>query len=143
MGFLLAGVDSRLILRGFRGLYDTDIGRPGRTVDSPVRINLVVKGLALILVPAVVSLLALSGPPSAEATKYCDPVKVHHKVYSVSGKGLKCKLQRRWAERYIRRGIKPKGWKCSSGGCSDRSSRAYFVWFRPFDRFAPASSSGL
>jgi hypothetical protein len=96
--------------------------------------NAVARRLATIIVLVVVGALALSAPTSAHATKYCDAIRVQHKVYSVSSHGLSCRRARRWTERYVRRSVEPKGWKCSSGGCWDQSSNASFTWFHPFDR---------
>ena len=94
----------------------------------------------MFLVLGVVSVFVLSVPPSAEA-KGCPTIEVNNEVYVVGAEGLRCPLARRYAKRYLRHRIEPKGWKCNSGACSDRSSDAFFIWYRPVDRLAPAAAT--
>ena len=99
----------------------------------PIGVTVVVAFVVLL----GLGVLALSAPASAKAAatyKSCGGKRIQHDIYSISARAMSCKRARQWTERYIRRHVEPKGWKCSSGGCEDRNSNAAFIWFRPFDR---------
>lgn len=91
----------------------------------------------LLLVGALLAtaIILATGPSRAEA-KACGDVKVKGMVLVVGGAGADCDFQRNWTKRFIRRGKEPRHWDCHmssprSGGCDDRNSKAFFIYYPP------------
>jgi hypothetical protein len=88
---------------------------------------------ALMAITCVIALLA-AHPPAAEA-KPCGSISANGSTWIVGGAGAGCKFQRKWARRYLEDRRVPEGWKChfrsGSGGCDERGSDAFFVFYPP------------